>query len=513
MDINRRTLFGGAGALALSACGGQEPVPSGLLRAAIDREADSLDPLVGQFASSSLMYKQLHAPLTDYSPDAGLAPGLAESWSSDDGRRWTFRLRENLVWSDGTPLTAYDVLWTARRTVDPRTGFADQGDFFAVIGARAALRGEIPPEDIAVTAPDARTIIFEMDRPLGLFPILMREFYPQPQHAVEAHGQAYTRPENWVSAGPYVLQDQGAMRYRLAKNPLYHSADQVQIENIEISVVEEAAARARLFRAGDLDLVDRPPNDQIGFYRERLGTQLVAFRAPILTYFKVNCTRPYLADPRVRQALSLAVDRSRLNTLFFNDEGTPTDQVIPKPDQAEPVMNTEGARALLAATGFDESNPLRITVRATAGERDRMAVAMVDDFRLAGIEAEVFASYSLDLYQAVDSDDFDLALARFDRGLKDQPDFMIQPFTQDGFANNTNWESPYRDGFDALIEQASGQVDMDERKRMLIEAERLFLYGASSIPLINEKAYWMVSDRVQLQGRVQPQMWRDLSWV
>jgi oligopeptide transport system substrate-binding protein len=510
--LNRRHLIAGGGALAIAACSAQTIETEKLLRVAISRKVDSFDPTKGQFASSALLYKQVHTPLTDYGPAAGVVPGLAQSWSSEDGRSWVFKLHEGLVWSDETPLTAHDVVWTAQRTVDPTTGFADQGDFFAVIGAREALRGEISPEEIAVTAPDDFTVIFEMDRPLGLFPVLMREFYPQPRHAIEAHGSDYTRPENWASCGPYLLSDQGAMRYRLAKNPSYRLADQVKVETIEVSVVEDAATRARLFRAGDLDLVDQPPTDQIAFFRERLGDQLVAFDAPILTYLKVNCTQPYLADPRVRKAISLCIDRARLVEIFFNAEGTPTDQIIPKTNPTTPTPDIDEARALLAAAGYDESNPLSITLRATAGDRERVAVAIVDDLRLAGIEAEVYATYPLDLYQAVDADDFDLALARFNRGLKSQPDFMIQPFTQDGFANNTNWDSQQRARFDTLIDEASGQVDMAERTRLLLEAESEFLAGGSSIPLLNEKAYWMVSDRVAYNAAIQPQMWRDLSW-
>jgi oligopeptide transport system substrate-binding protein len=510
-NLTRRSALFATAAAALASCGPRAGAPDKLLRVAIDSEPDSLNPLRGQFASSALLYKQLHAPLTEYSPSGGLAPGLASSWRSADARTWRFTLREGLVWSDGAPLTAEDVVWTARRAVDPATGFADLGDFFAVRNARAALRGEVSPEEIGVSAPDPRTVIFELDQPVALFPVLMREFYPLPRHALEAAPDAWLRPEGWVSAGAYLLTERASLSFMMERNPRFHAAGSVAIEQVQVQVIEDAAARARRFRAGDLDLADRPPSDQIGFLRSELGDLLRAYPAPILTYIKVNCAKPHLSDPRVRRALSLAIGRRRLNSQFFNGEASPTALVIPDEDHVSPARAPDSARALLAEAGFGPDTPLRVSLRATAGDRDRVAVAIMDDFAEAGIQTTLNATYPNDLYQAVDGGDYDLALARFDRGLKSDPEFMIQPFARDGFADNTNWTGPRRAGFDALVDAASEQLDAAARLNLLREAERIFLAEMSSIPLLHERAHWMVSDRVEAPGAIPPHLWRDLT--
>jgi oligopeptide transport system substrate-binding protein len=509
--LTRRAAFIGAVAATLSACGPSARSPDKLLRVAIDSEPDSLNPLRGQFASSALLYKQLHAPLTEYSPSGGLAPGLASSWRSTDARTWRFTLRDSLVWSDGAPLTAEDVVWTAQRAVDPTTGFADLGDFFAVRNARAALRGEVPPTAIGVSAPDLRTVIFELDQPVALFPVLMREFYPLARHAVESSPEAWLHPQGWVSAGAYRLVERSALSFMLERNPRFHAAQSVSIEQIQVQVIEDAAARARRFRAGDLDLADRPPGDQIGFLRGELGALLRAYPAPILTYLKVNCARPHLSDPRVRRALSLAIGRRRLNEQFFNGEAAPTGVAIPHEDHLAPERDPAAARSLLAEAGYGAASPLQINLRATAGDRDRIAVAIMDDFAEAGIQTTLTATYPNDLYQAVDGGEFDLALARFDRGLKSDPEFMIQPFARDGFADNTNWTGPRRAAFDALIEAASEELESGARLNLLREAERIFTDEMSSIPLLHERAYWMVSDRVQAPSAIPPHLWRDLT--
>lgn len=506
----RRAAILGLAAGTAVACSPRDANLQGLLRVSLDSMPDSLDPLRGQFASSALLFKQLHAPLAEYSPSGGVAPGLALTWRSEDARVWRFTLREDLTWSDGTPLTSEDVVWTARRAVDPSTGFADLGDFFAVENARAALRGEMPPQAIGVEAPDLRTVIFRLDQPVAMFPILMREFYPLPRHAVEAHGEDWLRPEVWVSAGPYLLAARNALSFSLVKNPRFAAADSVMIEQIEISVIEDAAARARRFRAGDLDLSDRPPSDQIAFLRGELGDRLRGFRAPILTYLKVNCAQPHLRDARVRRALSHAIDRARLSTQFFNSEASPTGLVIPDRDVPAPPRDVTLAQALLSEAGFGPNNPLRITLRATAGDRDRLAVAIMDDLSDLGVETTLIATYPNDLYQAVDGGDYDLALARFDRGLKADAEFMIQPFTQDGFADNTNWTGSRRAEFDGLIDAASSELEAPARLTLLRDAEQVFVDELSSIPLLHERAYWMVAPRVVLAGPTQPQLWRDL---
>ena len=317
--------------------------------------------------------------------------------------------------------------------------------------------------------------------------------------------------EHWVSAGPYVLARRSALSYELAANARFHAAAGVSIPAARISVVEDAATRARMFRAGDLDLADRPPPDQIAFLRERLGDQLKSWPAPILTYLKVNARRPGLSDQRVRRALSLAIDRRFLNDRFFNGEAAPSAHVIPDADREPLEPDTARAAALLSQAGFGPDRPLRVTLRATAGGRERLAVAIADDLERAGVVCEILATYPVDLYQSVDGGDFDLALSRFDRGLKAEPDFMVQPFARGGFADDSGWDGPERERFDALMREARGRLDADARAALHAEAEAILLEAQAVIALLHERAYWMVSDRVALEGPLQPQLWRDLA--
>ena len=152
-----------------------------------------------------------------------------------------------------------------------------------------------------------------------------------------------------------------------------------------------------------------------------------------------------------------------------------------------------------------------MTIRASAGDRDRLAIAILDDWARIGVQGELLASYPLDLYQAVDAGDFDIALARFDRGLKTDPDFMLQPFSRNGFADNPNWSGPARDEFDAIMADAFAVLDAEARAAHCRRAEVVFLSAMPNIPLLHERAYWLVSDRTRTSAEIQPQLWRDLS--
>ena len=505
--LTRRTLLATSAATALTACS-RRAAPPGLLRVATSGMPDSLDPARGQFAAAALAYKQCQAGLTEYGVDGSLTRGLAERWESDGtGRFWRFRLREGLQWSDGAPLTAADIVWSAQRLVDPDQPFAALFDFFAVRNARAVLAREAPMSALGVTAADRLTVEFELDSPVGHFPLLMREFYPFPRQAIEQHGADWVRPAHFVTAGAYNVTAHTQLSLRMAKNPRFYDAASVAIPEIAVDAVEDAATRTRLFRSGDYDLADNPPANQIDFLRGEMGAQLRSFPAPTLTYLKLNHARPGLSDVRVRRALSLAIDRDFIAGTIFGGGARPSGTVFAFAEAAGRDLET--ARALMAEAGHGPDNPLSLEIRTTSGERERVAVALADNWSDIGVEATIYATYSTDLYQAVDSGDFDIALARFNRGLKADPVFMMEPFAPGGFADNYNWSDA---DFAAATDNARRQTDPGARIVAYRQAEARLLEEQAVIPLFHERAHWLVGARVEgVREDVQPQVWRYLS--
>ncbi|WP_421790764.1 peptide ABC transporter substrate-binding protein [Hyphobacterium sp.] len=508
----RGAIATGLAGLTVAACSRSGDAPAGLLRVAIGTAPDSLDPAIGQFASAALIFKQIFTPLTDYSNVLGLAPGLAAEWSSpDNGRMWHFTIPGGLFWSDGHPLTAADVAWSVRRFLDPATAGGEIGDFFAVENALAALAGELPLSDVGVSLLDGGIVEIRLIQPIGHFPLLMQEFYPVPQHAVEAHGAAWIRPENFVGSGPFALADQGALSYDLVRNE--YAIQPAAVPAARIDIVDDAATRARMFRAGEFDLAEAPPPTQITLLRDQVGDQLMSFPAPKFTYLKVNLRRSPLDQAVLRRALSLAIDRPFLSEQIMRGVADPTDTILPT-GQA-PRFDPDEALRLVTEAGLTGANRPQIQLRTMAGDRERMAVALADDWSRAGIETELLTTAAVDLYSAVDGGDFDVAMSHFDRGLKFDGHFLMDPFTQGGFADDSGWfDSPTseNEAFNAAIGQAREAIQPAQRNRHIDEAERILLDQQIIIPLLHEQAHWLVSDRVSgLTNGVQPQIWRALS--
>jgi len=501
----RGALLTSLAGLGVTACSGRREAPPGLLRVAISNMPDSLDPAIGQFAASALLYKQLFAPLTDYSDELGVAPGLAEEWTTTDGGlTWLFAIPDNRRWSDGAPLTAEDIAWSVKRILDPGTAGGALGDFYAVANARAVLAGDLPIDSLGVQARGPRLVEFRLEQPLGIFPTLMREFYPFPRHIIEVHGNDWVRPENFAGSGPFTLADVGALSYSLVRNDYSYAPAAVAAAHVEI--VDDASTRTRMFRAGDFDLAEAPPPTQISLLRQQLGAQVHSFPAPKFTYLKINLKRAAFQDVALRQFLSTVTDRTFLADQIMEQTATATETIIPN--------NSEPRSAAPAFSPSENRNPIRITLRTTAGDRERLAIAIADDWNRAGIQTELLATAPVDLYSAVDGGDFDVSLSHFDRGLKANPNFLMEPFTEGGFADDSGWfaaGSAEVDAFNAAISSARQAVNDAERTRHYRQAETIFLDQHIIIPLLHEQAHWLISDRVSgLTPDVQPQIWRRL---
>ncbi len=502
----RRALLGAGPALALAACG-QDQAPADTVRIGIAGAPDSLDPLQGQFAAAALIYKQIYTPLTDYGPDGGLAPGLARRWQvSADGLRWTFDLFADLRWSDGAPLDAHDVLFSVRRALDPDTGYADAGDFAFVRNARAAIAGKVSPQAVGVSAPAPARLVFELERPVGVFAELMREFYPQPAHVLRRAGNRWPLAPDFVGSGPYVVHAISQSRIALRNNP--HARLQPHVGHLDVAFVEEAATRARMVRAGDLDLAEDPPPGQIADLRRRPNVVLRGWPAPRLVYVKINHKRTPLADVRVRRALSLAIDRAFIARKVMADTVLPTDQIIAAPHgDARPLPERQrAARALLAAAGYGQG--LDTTLLHSGGVRERMAIVLAEDWKAIGVNCALTAADAAGLYTFIDEGAFDLAIASFDRGLKREGWRMIEPFASDGFAANFGWRNS---AYDAAVTATRAEADPARRDALARQAERILIEDAAIIPLAHEKTYWLAGPRLgPLPRHIPPVQWARL---
>jgi oligopeptide transport system substrate-binding protein len=360
-------------------------------------EPATLDAHRCQEVACGNVLRDLYEGLVTEDAQGRLIPGMAQRWSvSRNGRVWTFVLREGLRWSNGEALDAGQVVASFRRAFAPATA-APFGELFDPLhGARAVQAGDLPPEALGVAAPDARTVVFTLDRNAPLPALLTLPIaFPVYLPAVAKFGSQHTRPGQLVSNGAYRLAAWTPQANLVVeRNGHFHAAREVAIERVRFHVTEDAAAELQRFAAGDLHLTEVVPPQPLDALRARFGTQLRI--SPYLGAFwlGMNLTQPPLRDnPQLRRALALAVDRDKLTRHITGFGEQPAYGIVPPgiagyTPAAAPwsslsqVQRETQARALYRAAGYSAKNPLVIELRYnTSTPHRRMALAVAAMWR------------------------------------------------------------------------------------------------------------------------------------
>lgn len=284
-------------------------------RIANGAEPESLDPAKIQGVPEHRIFETLFEGLIVYDPQsADGVPGLAESWEvSEDGMTYTFKLRK-ANWSDGTPITAHDVVYSWLRELAPET--ASPYAWFPVMflaGANEYNIGEAGPEAVQIRALDDYT--FQMDL-IGPLPYVIGalghySFAVVPQHAIEKYGDEWILPGNFVGNGPYTLKEWTPQDKIVAvKNEAYWDADSVKLDEVVFYASDDNNTNYNMYISGQVDWLTAIPNDKLDSVKMREDYQV----APQLStyYYTIQTTKAPFDDARVRKALSLAIDRQTL---------------------------------------------------------------------------------------------------------------------------------------------------------------------------------------------------------
>jgi len=225
----------------------------------------TIDPSYATSTASQQIDHALFLGLTDIDDETlKVIPRLATSWEvSDDGISWTFHLRREAMWSDGTPVTAHDIVFAIERTLDPSRSSAQEHMLYVLRGAQAYHTGTARARDIGVRAIDNHTVRFTLNKPDDCFPALVSEpvFYPQPRSIVEDYGIDWTQPEHIVTDGPYVLGQWVNDRMVLYKSTTYYDAKGVNIDEIDCYMIVDTSVALSMYEEGKLDVVSLSRKD------------------------------------------------------------------------------------------------------------------------------------------------------------------------------------------------------------------------------------------------------------
>jgi oligopeptide transport system substrate-binding protein len=459
----------------------------------VPTEVESLDPAHIESWTGDTIGLDLFEGLTRISASGAVVPGVAESWTRTAPDTWVFKLRHDAKWSNGQPVTAADFVYAWQRVLDPKTGSKYTILLEFVKGAKAILAGKAPLTSLAARAVDPYTLEVKTEVPAAFFTELtaMPAMAPVNKATVDKFGDSWTRPGNMVSNGPYALTDwEPNNRIVLVKDNNYWNAQHVVITKVTYMPVESDETAMRMYQSGQIDYTYSIPSGIYAQVSKQFGKELQT-GVQLATYFySLNNSDPAFHDPRVRQALSMVIDRDLLTSKLTQAGEVPMYGLIAKgtkgaavytPDWASWPMakRVDYARGLMKAAGYSDANPLTFTLTYNTNDlHKKVALFSTSEWRtklgvnakLENVEYKVLLSERHAGKVQASRDgwfvDYNDAMSYFDQ------------LRCGGVQNDLHFCDPK---VDALVDQANAQLDDQERTALLTQAHNLAM---SETPLI-----------------------------
>ncbi len=342
--------------------------------------AESFDGWVMDSAAAYATYQTHQAvmePLVRFAADGRtLEPGLAESWTYDADRpAWTFKLRDGLKFSDGTPVTSDDVAFSAN--------VWKSGPNFGILYSGIEK----------VRTPDDRTVVFELSAPDTTLPVVLSwsasGIVPK-DFGGKTEDEFFAQP---IGAGAFTVQDwTPGGRILLARNPHYYDQERPYVDEVEIDVVADNNERAVMFEAGQADVVEYVPPVNAPQYSQGL----VALEPSQIEHLSLNTTRPPFDDVRVRRAVALAIDYRSIYEGVLKGYGTaPRGIIAPNlahwaaPTRPYFATDVEAAKRELAASAHPDVGKVELIYDSSSSVDHLIAQVIQADLAGIGIEVEL----------------------------------------------------------------------------------------------------------------------------
>ncbi|MGI9291147.1 MAG: peptide ABC transporter substrate-binding protein [Gammaproteobacteria bacterium] len=460
-------------------------------------EPQTLDPHRATGVPEGNILRDLFEPLVMEKPNGELMPGAAASWDiSDDGLVYTFKLRPEGRWSNGDPVTAHDFVYSMRRALDPVTLSQYSSILYPIKNAAAVNNGELPPDQLVVSAPDDHTLLIELEAPTPYFLGLLNHSMSYAVHrpSVDQHGDRFARAGNLVSNGAYVLKDWMVQSHvELARNSLFREDAQTTIERVFYYAIENAETVFKRYRADELDMTQSVPAKQIPWIRKAMPDEYT--QAPYLGiyYYGFNVTKPPFKDnPALRRALSMAIDRSILTEkLTAAGEVSAYGWVPPvqgyepqQPDWADWTQEQRVAEAkrLYKEAGYDEDNPLVVEILYNTSEgHKRMSIAIASMWKQTlGVQARLMnQEWKVFLQTRAQRIKTQVFRSGWIGDYNDAYTFA-QLMHSENAQNDSGWVNAE---YDALLDSASVEGDQALRAEYMQRAEQILLAEAPIMPV------------------------------
>ncbi|OGQ21903.1 MAG: hypothetical protein A3I05_00520 [Deltaproteobacteria bacterium RIFCSPLOWO2_02_FULL_44_10] len=436
--------------------------------------------------------------------DNSIKPGVAKRWDvSKDGKTYTFYLREDAKWSDGTLLTAQDFEYSWRRVIDPKTACPQASRFDYLKNGRAYNSQKInDPSQIGFKAKDKFTFIVELEGP---FPPILEllsspTFYPVKKEVVEKFGDKWTEPSNIISNGPYILKEHLLSdRAIFVKSPYYWDKANVAINTVHILFMDDLETALKSYKASAIDFMWQLPKTKV-----RVLKQDPEFhQGPLfgIYYYPINVKHPILKDVRVRKALALAIDRTTIVEKVTASGEQPATGFLPPGVTGYPYkkyldFNPDAAKKLLTEAGYPDGKGFpKLTLSYNTDEAHRLIAEAVQQMwkQHLGVNIEI-RNFEWKVHIAnLHSHNFEIARLG---GIGEYiyPSTFFEGDVTESPGNYSQWSNAE---FDRIWGEVTKENNPQKRLEMYAKLEEIWLNDMPGIPIYFYNNYWMVKSNVK----------------
>lgn len=462
----------------------------------------TVDPQLAEDSQSHRVTNDLFEGLTTSSQSNQIVAGLADKWDiSPDGKTYTFHLRNGIKFSDGTPITANDVVYTYRRLVNPKVSSPYNMLLTNVVNGKAIIQNKKPITSLAVKALDKNTVEIILERPDPSFLAItsLWNLGIVSEANVTKFGVSWTDPKNMITSGAYKLDERIIKGHILeSKNPNYYDSNNVAIEKVQFLPIEDTNSSLSQYKSGGLDITYSLPVDQYKAVKETLADQEHTVSLEAIYYYDFNMTLPkFKNNPKLRQALSMAVDRNILVKdvlgqgqvpLYSYVTNTIEDGKFAGLDYSWSKLPREKqiaeAKQLFKAAGYDDSHPLQITINYNTNDLHKKVALAISSMwqQTFGVKSIIVNASNQEwktFLQTRHKADYDIAR---DAWIADynSVDTYTNLYECNNPQNNAHSCTPE---FDSLIHQAQQSGAESQRMALTRQALQKAMDNYSIIPL------------------------------
>lgn len=497
-------------ALVLSACtaneeagketdgetGGGEEAAEKVLYMNNAQEPTSFDPPIGFDSVSWSALNNLMEGLTRLGEDHQPAPAIAEKWDvSEDGKVYTFHLRDDAKWSNGDDVTAGDFVYAWKRLLNPDTGSAAAFLGYFIEGGEAFNNGDGSADDVQVKAVDEKTFEVTLTSPQAYFLSVITNpaFFPINEKVAEENPEWFAEADSYVSNGPFKLTEwQHDSHFVMEKNENYWDATNVKLDKVHWAMVDDETTEYQMYKTGELDTSAVPAELSEELFADG-SAQMVEQAGDY--FYRFNVTMEPFQNVNIRKAFVMAINQQEIVDYVTKNGEEPAYGFV-SPGFKDPSgkdfreasgnlveTNLEEAKALLAKgmeeEGYDTLPEVTLTY-STSENHKKMAEAIQQmlkenldvSVKLANMEWNVFSEEQTALK-------FQFSRSSFLADYADPINFL-ENFQTGHSMNRTGWSN---EEYDKLIKDAKNEANEEKRFEMMYEAEKILFEEMPIMPI------------------------------